>query len=354
MNSSEEFAGQTLRIIDANLNRIGESLRLLEDIARLILNDATLSRQLKEMRHDLEDVDFTFKKQLIQARQANSDVGADIKVEQQLEKRSLHTSVIANCRRIEQSLRVIEELAKTPGIELNPADFEKARFQLYTTEKTIISKLLRKDKSAKINGRVVIIDTAYVKNENLTEVAKQALNSEAKIILLSDKTTPKDKLLQEVIEIGKLCKEYNALFIIKGHIDIAIASDADGIHIGAEDIPIATARKLLPIDKIIGYTVKTSQEALFAEQEGADYIALSAIFDHDFKTDTEPARAKNLHCIKEKTGLPIVGLDNIIYDSICGVISCGAESATVVSVEPEVSSLKEATIQLIKGYKSDK
>ena len=99
MTLPEGLPNQTLRIIDASLNRIGESLRLLEDIARLMLNDAILSRKLKTIRHDLEEVDFTFKTQLLQARQADSDVGADIKVEQQF--RDLRSPIIANSRRID-------------------------------------------------------------------------------------------------------------------------------------------------------------------------------------------------------------------------------------------------------------
>jgi thiamine-phosphate pyrophosphorylase len=147
MTSPEGISNRTLRIVDANLNRIGESLRLLEDIARLMLNDAVLSKKLKAMRHDLEDIDFTLKKQLLQARQADSDVGTDTKVEQQLEKRGLLKTVIANSRRIEQSLRVMEELAKTPEINMDSDKFEKVRFELYTIEKELVSRLSRKDKA---------------------------------------------------------------------------------------------------------------------------------------------------------------------------------------------------------------
>ncbi len=98
MTSPDGLSQQSLRIVDANLNRIGESLRLLEDIARLILNDAIMSKYLKEMRHDIEDIDFPLKKQLLEARRADSDVGAEIKVRQQFEQRDLQSTIIANSR----------------------------------------------------------------------------------------------------------------------------------------------------------------------------------------------------------------------------------------------------------------
>ena len=230
MNPPEEFPQQTLRIIDANLNRIGESLRLLEDIARLILNDAITSKYLKAMRHDIEDVDFPLKQQLLQARQADTDVGADIKVEQQLDQRDLSSTIIANSRRIEQSMRVIEELAKTADIGLEADRFEEARFELYTIEKELVSRLLRKDKADRIKGLYAIIDTDSLKGRLHLDVTRQILDGGARIIQLRDKNTPKKDLLSISVKLKKLCSEYNALFIVNDYIDIAIACDADGVH----------------------------------------------------------------------------------------------------------------------------
>ncbi len=348
MHSFEGLSKQTLRIIDANLNRIGESLRLLEDIARLILNDAALSKQLKTIRHDLEQVDFTFKKQLLQARQADSDVGADIKVSQQFEKRDLHTAVIANSRRIEQSLRVIEELSKTPGIELDSDRFEKARFEFYTIEKELVSKLLRKDKADRIKGLYAIIDTDSLKGRSHIDIAKQILEGGAKIIQLRNKNTPKKDLLSIAIELNKLCAEYNALFIVNDYIDIAIACNADGVHIGQDDIPLPIARKLMPIDKIIGCSVNTTEEAAIAQKEGADYIATSAIYPTASKAGVNVIGLQGLRRIKDAATIPLVGLGGINYDNICEVISYGADSVAVISAILGSRSPNEATRELIE------
>ncbi len=348
MTSPEETTNQSLRIVDANLNRIGESLRFLEDIARLILNDKTLSKQLKTIRHKLEDIDFSLKKQLLQSRQADSDVGSDIKVEQQFEKRNLHTSVVANSRRVEQSLRVIEELAKTPAIDLDSDIFEKARFELYTLEKDLVSRLLRKDKADRIKGLYVIIDSDALKGRNHIDIAKQILDGGAKIIQLRDKTTPKKDLLPLAIKLNELCREYDALFIVNDHIDIAIISDADGVHIGQDDIPLPDARKLMPIDKIIGYSIYTPKEAITAQEQGADYIATSAIYPTDSKADVKVIGLDGLRRVKDRSALPLVGLGGITCDNISEVISYGADSVAVISAVLGAHSPDEATRQLIE------
>jgi len=115
MISPEAMSRQRLRIIDANLNRAGEGLHLLEDLARLILNDAELTQQLKTIRHELLRGDLDFNKQLIQSRNSEGDVGVDIEAPGEEKQRELPIMVVANARRVQEALRVLEELAKVPG-----------------------------------------------------------------------------------------------------------------------------------------------------------------------------------------------------------------------------------------------
>ena len=144
----EELNGQALRIIDANINRLGEGLRVLEDLARLVLDDAVLSQQLKNMRHEMVKGDLILNKQLIQARNSEGDVGIDIEVSGEEERKDLPAIVVANSRRVQEALRVMEELAKMPEINLDPEKFKKARFELYTIEKKLFSRLLSQDKAS--------------------------------------------------------------------------------------------------------------------------------------------------------------------------------------------------------------
>ncbi len=106
---------ERLRVIDANLNRAGEGLHLLEDIARLMLNDGGLTQQLKTIRHEILRGDWSFNQQLVQSRNSEGDVGVEIEAPGEVKERELPIMVVANARRVQESLRILEELAKIPG-----------------------------------------------------------------------------------------------------------------------------------------------------------------------------------------------------------------------------------------------
>lgn len=142
-----DLSGQALRIIDANLNRIGEGLRVLEDIARLLLDDADLSQQLKDMRHEMVKVDLSLEQQFLQARNSEGDVGIYLEASNQKKYKEFSTTVVANSRRVQEAMRVLEELAKNPGVPLESDKFKRARFALYTIEKELFSKLMQWDKA---------------------------------------------------------------------------------------------------------------------------------------------------------------------------------------------------------------
>ena len=142
----ETISGDTLRIVDANLNRIGEGLRVLEELARLLLDDAGLTQQLKNMRHGMVKVDRSLQGQLLQARDSAGDVGVELEVDEGDGERDLPGTAMANARRVQEALRVMEEIAKVRGINLDVDKFKEARFALYTIEKELLSKLLPAEK----------------------------------------------------------------------------------------------------------------------------------------------------------------------------------------------------------------
>jgi len=350
--SSENADRQTLRIIDANLNRIGESLRLLEDAARLLLNDADLSRQLKAMRHTLAIKDLSDKKRLLQARDSRGDIGINIEVSQQTDERGLPATIIANARRIQESLRVIEELAKTPSIGLAPEVFKTARFELYDTEKRLVSRLLRKGKADKIRGLYAIIDTQYLESRSCEDMAAEILGGGARIIQLRAKDMPARELAATAKKLKGICVEYGALFIINDYLDIALAADADGLHIGAEDLPLKDARRLLPIDKIIGCSVASAEQVKEATDAGADYIAASAVFPTPSKKGVAIAGLKALKEIRKQTSLPLVAIGGINMDNAAEVLAAGADCVAVISTIMQAESPAEATRQFIQKLKN--
>lgn len=335
------------RIIDANLNRIGESLRLLEDVARLTLDDASLTERLKTMRHELLPVDQALNQRLLQARDAEGDVGADIELEQQQRTRQLFETIIANSRRLQQSMRVIEELAKARDVNLKPAKFKQARFSLYTLERELVSRLLRSDKVERISGLYAIIDTDFLKGRSHAEVASAVIKGGASIVQLRDRTTAKGELLPITRYLGQLCAENNVLYIINDHLDLALAAGADGLHLGQQDLPVAEARKLLPLDKLIGCSVTNVEQAKAAAAAGADYIAAGAIYPTSTKTEEKAVGLESLRAIKKTTALPLVAIGGISQHNAAEVVAAGADSVAVISAIMAAESPERATRQIV-------
>ena len=337
---------KTMRIIDANLNRIGEGLRLLEDLARLILNDATLSQQLKTMRHGILEKDWSFNQQLLQARDSEGDVGINIEAPEG-EKRELTTMVVANSRRVQESLRTIEELAKLPDVKLDPDKFKQARFDLYTIEQNLLSRLLRQDKVKRLPGLYVIIDTPALKGRSHVEVASQAIRGGAKVVQLRDKIQSKKELLPIAEQLKKLCAEHDVLFIMNDHFDLALAVDADGLHLGQDDLPVKVARKLLPIDKILGRSARTVDQAVAAESEGADYIAVGSMYPTPTKETAQVVGPERLRQIRQTVTLPLVAIGGINKDNAAEVMAAGADSLAVIRAVVQAEAPEEAARQLV-------
>jgi len=349
MASPKTISRQTLRIVDANLNRIGEGLRLLEDVARLLLNDATLTQQLKTMRHKLVTSDRSFNQQLLQARNSEGDIGIDIKAPGQERQRELPIMVVANARRVQESLRVMEELAKIPDtmLKLDSEKFKQARFNLYTIERTLLSKLARQDKTKRITGLYAIIDIQTLKERSPIEVANQAICGGAKTIQLRDKLQSKRELLPIAQQLKSLCAKHNVLFIINDYLDLALATDADGLHLGQDDLPISTARKLLPIDKILGCSTTTIDQAVAAESEGADYIAVGSIYPTISKETVKVVGLEIVRQVRQAVALPLVAIGGITKDNAAEVMTAGADSVAVISAILQAENIEEAARQIV-------
>ena len=354
MASSGAMSSQTLRIIDANLNRIGEGLRLLEDLARLLLNDIALTQQLKTMRHELIRDDWSFHQQLLNARDSEGDVGINIEAPGEEKQRELPITVVANARRVQESLRVMEELAKIPDTKLDPEKFKQARFNLYTIEQNLLSKLLRQDKMKHIVGLYVIIDTQALEGRSHVEVAAQAISGGAKIIQLRDKLHSKKELLPIAQQLKNLCAEHNVPFIINDYLDLVLATEADGLHLGQNDLPISVARKLLPMGKVLGCSATTVDQAITAESEGADYIAVGSIYPTSSKETAKVVGLDRLRQVRQAVTLPLVAIGGITRDNAVEVIAAGADSVAAIRAVLEAENIEDAARQIVAKLESPK
>jgi len=362
-------------MIDANLNRSSEGLRVLEDVARFLLNDAGLSQQLRAIRHNLAEETKSLSTKLLSQRDSEHDVGhphvpRQIRWEEgrasflivpcqirgaagraSSSPKDLADLVRANAKRVEESLRVMEELAKLPeeraALNLIQGKFEQARFTLYALERELLSRVLRQDKIKRIGSLYVILDRQVLAGRDELATASQIIEGGARVIQLRDKQSNKRELLPIAQKLKDLCAKAGILFIINDYLDIALAINADGLHIGQGDLPLPTIRKELPIDKLIGCSVNTVSQAIRAQEEGADYIAVGSIFPTTTKTDATVVGIDRLKEVKEKVSCSLVAIGGINEENAARVLAAGADSIAVISAVLGKEDIKGAVERLI-------
>jgi thiamine-phosphate pyrophosphorylase len=262
--------------------------------------------------------------------------------------------VIANAKRVEESLRVMEELARLPelGSKLDSTVFAQARFSLYTLERDLVSRVSRSAKSKRICGLYVILDRQFLSGRDEMDVARQVIAGGAKVIQLRDKEGNRRHLLSAGKRLKELCAQNGVLFIINDYLDLAIALDADGIHVGQEDLPLPTVRKQLPIDKLIGCSVNTVPQALKAQEEGADYIAVGSIFPTETKKAATVVGVDIIRELKQKVSVPVVAIGGINSSNIGDVIAAGADAVAVISGILSQEDVLHATEALVAKMSS--
>jgi thiamine-phosphate diphosphorylase len=235
---------------------------------------------------------------------------------------------------------------------LDSEKFKQARFELYTLEKALFFKLLRKEKVNRLTGLYVVMDTPALKGRSHGEVATKAIKGGAKIIQLRDKVTSKKELLPIARQLRELCSEQNVLFIINDHLDLALAVDADGLHLGQDDLPIKVARQFLPGDKLLGSSVRTVEQATAVQAEGADYIAVGSIYPTPSKEAAQVVGLERLRQIRKVVSLPLVAIGGINQDNVAQVLGAGADSVAVIWAVLGAEDVEGAARQIASKFEA--
>jgi thiamine-phosphate pyrophosphorylase len=239
---------------------------------------------------------------------------------------------VANARRVQESLRVMEELSKAPGLDLDAEPYRRARFSLYDVEKSLVGRLLRQDRLERLRGLYVIIDTTVLAGRDPAAVAAQAIAGGASVIQLRHKEDGKREMLAAARELKELCAEKGVLFIVNDNLDIALAVDADGLHVGQEDLPVAYARRLLPQDKLLGCSARTVADAVRAQADGADYLGVGAMYPTSTAhVNTVVVGPERLREVEQAVRLPLAAIGGIDASNVRAVMEAGAAAAAVIS-----------------------
>ncbi|WP_292365655.1 MULTISPECIES: thiamine phosphate synthase [unclassified Methanoculleus] len=178
----------------------------------------------------------------------------------------------------------------------------------------------------------VITDETIGRGLSHAELARRAVAGGADAIQLRDKTLSGRDLLRAASAVREITQDAGALFIVNDRLDVALASGADGVHLGASDLPVAEVRRLTPPGFVIGASVGSVAAAVRAAAEGADYVALSPTFSTASKGDAGPGHGLAvLSAVRAAVSLPLVAIGGITAGNVSGVIAAGADGVAVIS-----------------------
>jgi len=341
-NPIDDEDPKIFQIIDANLDRAREGLRVLEDWARFGLGNEKYVESIKNFRQLLGKYHLEIYKQ---SRNHIEDKCKGLTHQEQMKRKTPEQLISSNAGRVQEALRVIEEFSRLHNNELSNIASE-IRYEIYTLEIDLLNlnKFKKSEQILKENDLYIITD----QKENLLEIIEEVLIAGVRIIQHRfKKGTDKDHL-QEAIQIKNLCKKYNSLFIINDRIDIALASNADGIHLGQDDFDLKIARKLLGHSKIIGISANNEMEISKAIKDGCDYIGIGPVFKTSTKKDKEPLGLEKIKKLTKGLKLPWFAIGGINKKNIRILKNCGFTKVALVSEIMNSKNPKEEAIIIQK------
>ncbi len=202
----------------------------------------------------------------------------------------------------------------------------------------------------KLRGLYVILDPEVAGERDLLVVAREAIASGARLFQYRDKIREKGSQYPIARALQSLCSDSGALFLVNDHADIALAIEADGVHVGQRDLAAEVIRRIVPKTMLVGASTNDLEEARTAQAAGADYVSVGRLFPTGSKHDTRPATLEMLHAVKAAVSVAVCGIGGINESNIASVIDTGADMAAVISAVVGAEDVTEATRRLVSRF----
>lgn len=307
-------------IIDANIHRACEWLRVIEEYFRFVVNDADITSRLTSLRKKISHHPISVSdRERFEARDTEKDVRANEEIQW---RKNTYDLLLANMKRSQEALRVLEEYIWDDA-------FRVFRYELYELERDCFLHIKKPWE----------LHWIYHISHDV-EILRKWLELWADIIQLRCKDITKEEILQKAHEAKKLAEEFDAPLIINDHLDIARLVDADGIHTGQDDISIADMRKLWSPDKIYGRTTHTPEQGRIARDQWASYVSVWPIWTTPTKPDRSAIGFEYLSRASE-LWIPFVAIGGINEGNIFEILPYKPDMVAVVRDYHSISQLKK-------------
>lgn len=293
-----------LRILDAAANRAREGTRVLEDFTRFLQNSSQLTEQLKNIRHEISQLmqsafinsatSASNTESLLAARNTETDVGTTISTHSETIRHSTHDVITANFKRVQEALRTLEEFGKCFSPEIGER-CKQLRYRTYTIEKQTAEKqTMKKQTTEKQNSELneiaanrrqqlancslYLLLTKSACRQPLETLIQDAISAGVGAIQIREKEMNDHELLAHLHQIRELTRNADILFFVNDRPDLAVLCDADGVHLGQDDLPVSDARKIVGSHRLIGLSTHSITQARDALKSTADYLGIGPVF----------------------------------------------------------------------------
>jgi len=315
------------RILDANLNRCLEGLRVVEEYLRFGCADAYLAGLCKQLRHDLVSWSAVLPMdQLHGARDTTHDVGTHVETVAEYQRPDLHAVVAANCKRVEQALRSLEEYGKLVAADA-ARQVEGIRYRVYMLERAITTT---RGSRARLRGvRLCALIDGRATLDQFVQLLQPVLRGGADMIQLRDKCLTDRQLLDRAHAARELTRRTHVLLIVNDRPDLAAIADADGVHLGQDDLPVAAARGILGPQRLIGVSTHDIQQVEKAVCDGADYIGCGPAFPSTTKSFAHYPGLDFLRRVHATFCIPAFAIGGITEATLGDVLGTGLDRVAV-------------------------
>jgi thiamine-phosphate pyrophosphorylase len=316
-----------LRILDAAANRAGEGLRVVEDYLRFALDDRHLTGNCKKLRHDLGELVNSLP--LIgrhAARDTQADVGTGVATAAESDRANAAAVVAASFKRVEQALRSLEEYGKVQSARLGVA-FEQLRYRAYTLERA--ADLTRASAERLATARLYVLIDGRASEDEFAALVRLLVGGGVDLVQLRDKRLADRELVARARHLRELTRSTKTLAIINDRPDIAKLSDADGVHVGQDELSIKDARAIVGPKALVGVSTHSVEQARTAVLEGANYIGVGPTFPSTTKEFQALAGLELLRTVAAEIRLPAFAIGGITLENVGNVLAAGASRVAV-------------------------
>ena len=337
-----------MRIIDAAANRAGEGLRVIEDYLRFVLDDRHLVERCKTLRHDLTAALAPVSLgDRCASREASRDVGAEVTTAGEKSREDVAAVVGASFKRLQQSLRSLEEYTKLLDPAISTA-LECLRFCTYTLERAV--DITRCSIERLETCRLYVLIDSQKTPEQFEALAQSLIAGGADAIQLRDKNLSDGELIQRARLLRRMTRDSDTLLIVNDRPDIAALADADGVHVGQDELSVKDARTIVGPRRLIGVSTHSIEQARRAVLDGANYIGCGPTFPSQTKQFDEFPGVNFLQQVAAEIRLPAFAIGGISPENLPQVRSAGfnrvAVSAAVAGQRDPASAARQLVTAL--------